>query len=707
MPPGGEIAAKPKPKRREPTAEQLAAGRGDGDPPHRRRAGAQQAAGPRHAGRHRHHLHVDGLLDAFAGEDEPRPRLVHRLDKDTSGVLLIARTPGSAAFFSKRFSGRSAKKIYWALVVGVPDVGDGMIDAPLAKQPGTGGEKMHVDEENGQPARTRYRVVDRAGNRAAWVELQPLTGRTHQLRVHMAAIGHPIVGDGKYGGQEAFLTGSISRKMHLHARRLIIDAPRTDGSGDDRRHRRAARAFRREHGAARLRSRRQRRRARRRARRRPRARRRSRPRKAHAKKYRKARRGERRTRTAGRAEAASRTGGASADASQPAVPHRGPRAARSLIDEIGFGMVFAQTPDGPRVAHMPLVSTGDGAVHFHLARGNALTRHSPAATALAVINGPDAYVSPRWYADRGTGADLELRRARARRAGAADGRRRACTRLLEAIGKREEARIAAGEPWRPEEVPQDLWNKLLNGIVGFELEVRAWRPTFKLSQNKPPEERARIADALEAHGSPALAALMRTLRRMTVRLAVFDCDGTLVDGQAAICAAMAEGFAEAGLAAARSAPGAPHRRAEPAAARSPGSRPTRRPKRTARAVDAYKQAFFRARERGRAAASRCSRASPRCSGGCTPPAGRSASPPASPTAACAGCLAMHGIFDLFVTLQTADRHPSKPHPAMLEAAMAEAGARPADTVMIGDTVYDIEMARAAGMPCNRRRLGLS
>jgi 23S rRNA pseudouridine955/2504/2580 synthase len=169
--------------------------------------------------------HVDGLLDAFA-PDGPRPRLVHRLDKDTSGVLLVARTPGSAAFFSKRFSGRSARKIYWALVVGIPDISEGLIDAPLAKQPGTGGEKMMVDEsEHGQPAKTRYRVLDRAGNRAAWVELQPLTGRTHQLRVHMAAIGHPIVGDGKYGGQDAFLTGSISRKMHLHARRLIIDHP--------------------------------------------------------------------------------------------------------------------------------------------------------------------------------------------------------------------------------------------------------------------------------------------------------------------------------------------------------------------------------------------------------------------------------------------------------------------------------------------------
>ncbi|GAA0284630.1 hypothetical protein GCM10009127_27730 [Alteraurantiacibacter aestuarii] len=169
--------------------------------------------------------HVDGLLDAYAEEDEPRPRLVHRLDKDTSGILLVARSPGSAAFFSKRFAGRSAKKIYWALVVGVPEVHEGTIDAPLAKQPGSGGEKMHVDTHGGQAAKTLYRVVDRAGNSAAWVELQPLTGRTHQLRVHMAAIGHPIVGDAKYGGPAAFLTGSISRKMHLHARRLIIEAP--------------------------------------------------------------------------------------------------------------------------------------------------------------------------------------------------------------------------------------------------------------------------------------------------------------------------------------------------------------------------------------------------------------------------------------------------------------------------------------------------
>jgi 23S rRNA pseudouridine955/2504/2580 synthase len=178
--------------------------------------------------------HVDGLLDAFVEGNAPRPRLVHRLDKDTSGVLLIARTPGSAASFSKRFASRSARKVYWALVVGKPDLAEGVIDAPLAKQPGTGGEKMHIDEENGASAKTRYRVVDSAGQRAAWVELEPLTGRTHQLRVHMAAIGHPIVGDGKYGGPDAFLTGAVSRKMHLHARRLIITEPKAgEGSAKE------------------------------------------------------------------------------------------------------------------------------------------------------------------------------------------------------------------------------------------------------------------------------------------------------------------------------------------------------------------------------------------------------------------------------------------------------------------------------------------
>jgi 23S rRNA pseudouridine955/2504/2580 synthase len=170
------------------------------------------------------HQHLDRLLDGLAGE-AGRPKLVHRLDKDTSGALLVARSARSAGHFAKAFSGRTARKIYWAIVVGVPDAAQGTIDAPLAKQPGTGGEKMHIDRDDGLPAKTRWRVIDRAGNRAAWVELQPLTGRTHQLRAHMASIGHPIVGDAKYGGAEAFLTGGISRKLHLHARQLRIDAP--------------------------------------------------------------------------------------------------------------------------------------------------------------------------------------------------------------------------------------------------------------------------------------------------------------------------------------------------------------------------------------------------------------------------------------------------------------------------------------------------
>lgn len=225
VPPGGEAASRAPKKQRELTraeeeqAEAMLITRTKSALVINKPAGLATQGGTKTT------RHVDGLLDAYADEDEPRPRLVHRLDKDTSGVLLIARTPGSAAYFSRSFSGRSAKKIYWAMVIGVPELAEGTIDAPLCKQPGSGGEKMHVDPEEGQPAKTLYRVVDKAGKEASWVELQPLTGRTHQLRAHMAAIGHPIVGDGKYGGKEAFLSSEVSAKMHLHARRLIIDAP--------------------------------------------------------------------------------------------------------------------------------------------------------------------------------------------------------------------------------------------------------------------------------------------------------------------------------------------------------------------------------------------------------------------------------------------------------------------------------------------------
>lgn len=181
----------------------------------------------------------------------------------------------------------------------------------------------------------------------------------------------------------------------------------------------------------------------------------------------------------------------------------------TLIDEIGFGMVFMTTPDGPRVAHTPLLSTGDGAVQFHIARGNALTRYLDGGTALVTVNGPDAYVSPRWYADRGTVptwdyVSLELE-GRVRRMGS-----EGLEGLLHALILRHEGRMG-GEQWSAEETPPDMWRKLLGAIVGFELEVLAWRPTFKLSQNKSAAERAAIADGLEQHGSPALAQLMRTL----------------------------------------------------------------------------------------------------------------------------------------------------------------------------------------------------
>jgi len=193
----------------------------------------------------------------------------------------------------------------------------------------------------------------------------------------------------------------------------------------------------------------------------------------------------------------------------PAFRHDDRAVLESLVDEIGFGQVFATVPDGPRVAHAPLVSTGDGAVHFHLSRGNALSRHLDGMTALVVVNGPDAYVSPRWYGDREQVPTwnyiaLELE-GRVRRMDE-DGLRG----LLADLVARQEARAGAGEAWRMDEMPESKLAPMLGGIVGFELEVQAWRPTFKLSQNKPAEERTRVTQALEASGARALAQLMRT-----------------------------------------------------------------------------------------------------------------------------------------------------------------------------------------------------
>jgi transcriptional regulator len=182
----------------------------------------------------------------------------------------------------------------------------------------------------------------------------------------------------------------------------------------------------------------------------------------------------------------------------------------AMIDEVGFGMIFATTPDGPRVAHVPLLWTGDGAVQFHLARGNALTKYIDGMTALALINGPDGYISPRWYADpeqvptwNYMSLELEGRVRRMDREGLLG--------QLEAATARHENRITEGTPWTMDKMPEAKLDGLMSAIVGFEMEVLAWRPTFKLSQNKSAEERTLVADALEKQGSVALAHLMRTL----------------------------------------------------------------------------------------------------------------------------------------------------------------------------------------------------
>lgn len=173
--------------------------------------------------------HVDGLLPALMDDPDAdeRPKLVHRLDRDTSGVLVIARTTFAATALTAAFRSRDTRKIYWAVVVGAPVPAEGKIAAPITKAPGKAGERMEVDEDWGKPSVTLYRTLDSAFDKAAWLEMEPLTGRTHQLRVHAAHIGTPILGDGKYGGAEAHMMGhGISRKLHLHARSLAIPHPR-------------------------------------------------------------------------------------------------------------------------------------------------------------------------------------------------------------------------------------------------------------------------------------------------------------------------------------------------------------------------------------------------------------------------------------------------------------------------------------------------
>jgi 23S rRNA pseudouridine955/2504/2580 synthase len=169
--------------------------------------------------------HLDGMLDVlrFGGA---RPKLVHRLDRDTSGVLVLARTTATATALTRAFRTRAVRKLYWAVVVGVPKRPHGLIDLALAKTSSAGGEKMGAALDAKRRAVTRYRVVEAAGRRVAWLALEPLTGRTHQLRAHCAALGVPILGDGKYGGRAAFSLGNaVGRGLHLHAAAIVFPHP--------------------------------------------------------------------------------------------------------------------------------------------------------------------------------------------------------------------------------------------------------------------------------------------------------------------------------------------------------------------------------------------------------------------------------------------------------------------------------------------------
>jgi 23S rRNA pseudouridine955/2504/2580 synthase len=174
--------------------------------------------------------HVDGMLEALRDAHGQRPRLVHRLDKDTAGCLLVAKTRFAAAALAKTFRSRSARKIYWALVAGVPKPRQGRISTFLAKETRADDSFMRVarhGEEGASHAVTYYAVIDTAARQLAWLSLKPVTGRTHQLRAHLAHIGHPIVGDPKYFSKENWqLPGGMQNRLHLLARRIVVPHPR-------------------------------------------------------------------------------------------------------------------------------------------------------------------------------------------------------------------------------------------------------------------------------------------------------------------------------------------------------------------------------------------------------------------------------------------------------------------------------------------------
>ncbi|MBB5754211.1 RluA family pseudouridine synthase [Prosthecomicrobium pneumaticum] len=174
--------------------------------------------------------HIDGMLEVFRDRKGQKPRLVHRLDRDTSGVLVVARTRLAASKLAGAFRARTTRKVYWALVKGVPKPRQGRISTWLAKEGGPGDERMKVakhGEEDASHAVSLYSVVDQAGQNLAWLTMRPVTGRTHQLRAHAAHIGHPIIGDPKYFEADSNWTfpGGMQQKLHLHARRIVIPHP--------------------------------------------------------------------------------------------------------------------------------------------------------------------------------------------------------------------------------------------------------------------------------------------------------------------------------------------------------------------------------------------------------------------------------------------------------------------------------------------------
>jgi 23S rRNA pseudouridine955/2504/2580 synthase len=179
--------------------------------------------------------HIDGMLAGMEDRFGDRPRLVHRLDRDTSGVLLVAKTRAAASRYGRLFQTRSVQKIYWALTKGIPKPAQGKVDAALVKASGPDGDRVRKarpgEQDTAQSAITHYAVIEQAGAKLAWISLKPVTGRQHQLRAHMAIIGAPIVGDQKYEGDKNLPVTGLDMKLHLHARRLIL--PREQGEALD------------------------------------------------------------------------------------------------------------------------------------------------------------------------------------------------------------------------------------------------------------------------------------------------------------------------------------------------------------------------------------------------------------------------------------------------------------------------------------------